>query len=254
MQPPAGSAPAAAWATKNAARTLRPKSRSNVSGVTSANGSGWLAPALTTTASSDPAPLTAARAAATSVRSATITSARAPWPRTSPATRSRSTSVRPTSTTRPVPSRAKPVAIAAPIPRLAPATSTDVPISALHGGQAVQPVRGRQCVPLHVLGRGDRGHRGCDPARALLGQPLVRAGLEELADPQPARVAGGAERRQHVVGADRLVAVGHGRLRAEEERAVVAQVEPVVLELAGLHLDLEVLGGDPVGELDRLGV
>ena len=33
----------------------------------------------------------------------------------------------------------------------------------------------------------DRRHGGRDPPRALLGQPLVGAGLEELADPQAAR-------------------------------------------------------------------
>src|SRR5688500_2142252 len=45
---------------------------------------------------------------------------------------------------------------------------------------------------------------------------LVGAGLQELADPQPARVARRTERGQRVVGADHLVAVGDVGLRAEE--------------------------------------
>ena len=116
-------------------------------------------------------------------------------------------------------------AIAAPIPRLAPATSTHAPRQRLVAraapprhraapgcGEALEPVRGGQRVALHVLGGGDRRHRGRDAARALLGQPLVGAGLEELADPEPAGVARGAQGREDVVGADRLVAVGDRRL------------------------------------------
>ena len=60
--------------------------------------------------------------------------------------------------------------------------------------------------------------------------PLVGAGLEELAHPHAAGVARRAAGRQDVVRADRLVAVGDGRLLADEERAVVGQaVEVVVL-------------------------
>ena len=73
--------------------------------------------------------------------------------------------------------------------------------------------------------------------------PLVRAGLEELADPEPAGVAGGAPRRQRVVRADHLVAVGDVRLRPEEEGAVVASCARGTRRGSrGHHLD--VLGRD----------
>src|SRR5690242_10651905 len=42
---------------------------------------------------------------------------------------------------------------------------------------------------------------------------LVGAGLQEFADPEAAGVARGAERRQGVVGADHLVAIGDVGLR-----------------------------------------
>ena len=105
-----------------------------------------------------------------------------------------------------------------------------------------------------VLRLADRLHRGRDRRGALGGQALPRAGLEELADPQAAGVAGGAGGRQHVVGADRLVAVGDGRLVAEEQRAVVAQALEVPVELVLRNVDLEVLVGGVVGQGDGLVV
>src|ERR1700755_2281124 len=65
-----------------------------------------------------------------------------------------------------------------------------------------------------ALARADRADLG---ARARVGL-LEGDRLEGLADPEPAAVAGGAGGRQHVVGADRLVAVRHGRSLPEEER------------------------------------
>src|SRR5262249_35005589 len=74
---------------------------------------------------------------------------------------------------------------------------------------------------------------------------LVGAGLQELADPEAAGVARGAEGRQRVVGADHLVAVGTVGLRAEEERAVVPHLRE---EKTGvLTQDLDVLGRDAIG-------
>ena len=70
---------------------------------------------------------------------------------------------------------------------------------------------------------------------------LVGHGLEELADPEPAAVARRAGRRQDVVGADRLVAVGDRRALAEEERAVVAASARGTS--AGPGEDLDVLVG-----------
>src|SRR5919204_1467164 len=78
---------------------------------------------------------------------------------------------------------------------------------------------------------------------------LVGAGLHELADPETARVARGAERGQRVIGADHLVAIGDVGLRSEEQRAVVAQMLEEVARLAREHLD--VLGGDAVGFAHR---
>ena len=81
---------------------------------------------------------------------------------------------------------------------------------------------------------------------SLVGQhALVGDGLEELADPEAARVAGREPGRQGVVGADHLVAVGDVGARAEEQRAVIghgAEEEVVVAR----H-DLHVLAGDAVG-------
>src|SRR5713101_1870673 len=47
-------------------------------------------------------------------------------------------------------------------------------------------------------------HRACLGGLHL----LIGAGLQELADPQPAGIAGGPLGRQRVVGADHLVAIG----------------------------------------------
>ena len=81
--------------------------------------------------------------------------------------------------------------------------------------------------------------------------PLVGQRLQEPRDREPAGVARRVPGRQHVVGARRaLVRERHGRARAEEDRAVVAQprVVPGVV-LGGLHL--EVLGGELVADRRR---
>ena len=81
---------------------------------------------------------------------------------------------------------------------------------------------------------------------------LVRHGLEVLPDPEPAGVARGARRREDVVGADRLVAVGNRRRLPEEERAVVAHPLEVPARVGGL--DLHVLERIGIRELERLVV
>src|SRR5712691_10325464 len=61
--------------------------------------------------------------------------------------------------------------------------------------------------------------------RARLGRfyLLVGAGLQELADPEPAGIAGSALGRQHVVGADHLVAISDVGLFPEKQRAVILE-------------------------------
>src|SRR5579863_6783936 len=55
-------------------------------------------------------------------------------------------------------------------------------------------------------------------SRGLVGEnALVGAGLEKLADPEAARIAGRALRRQRVIGADHLVAVGDRGARTDEK-------------------------------------
>ena len=89
-------------------------------------------------------------------------------------------------------------------------------------------------------------------ARSGIGDPLIGDGLDELAHPQAARVAGRALGGQRVVGADDLVAVGDVGHRPEEQGAVVGQVGEEEVVVAG-H-DLNVLEGQVVGQGQHLGV
>ena len=87
---------------------------------------------------------------------------------------------------------------------------------------------------------------GADHRRGLVGQHLlIRHRLHEFADPQAAGVARGESRRQRVVGADHLVAVGDVGARPEEQRAVVLHVLEEIVRIARHHL--HVLGGEAVG-------
>ena len=90
-------------------------------------------------------------------------------------------------------------------------------------------------------------HRGSIGEHAL-----VRAGFQELADPQPARVTRRLLSGQSVVGTDHLVAEGDVGASPEEQRAVVRHVPEEVVRIAG-H-DLHVLGGNVVGHPDHLRV
>ena len=76
-------------------------------------------------------------------------------------------------------------------------------------------------------------------------------GLDELADPQAAGVPRGEPRRQRMVGADDLVAIGHVGLGSKEQRAVVGHVLQEIVRVAG-H-DLHMLAGDAVCFLDHFG-
>ena len=105
---------------------------------------------------------------------------------------------------------------------------------------------GRGLVGEHALHLADARDDGRHAAARLAREALVGHGLDELADPQSARVPRGAAGGQDVVGADALVGVGDGRLLADEERSVVAQAPEVPVVAA--RLDLEVLGRVLVGE------
>ena len=77
-------------------------------------------------------------------------------------------------------------------------------------------------------------------------------GLQELADPQPARVAGRPSRGKDVIRADGLVAICDGRRLTEEERAVVPH--PLEVPARVRRLDLDMLEGVGVGQADGLVV
>ena len=84
-----------------------------------------------------------------------------------------------------------------------------------------------------------------DHRRSLVGQDLlVAVRLEELADPEAARVAASLPGRERVVGADHLITIGDIGASAQEQRAIARHVlqEPVVA--VGHHLD--VLGRDEI--------
>src|SRR5215472_16698372 len=76
--------------------------------------------------------------------------------------------------------------------------------------------------------------------RARLGGPdfLIGAGLQKLADPQAAGVAGGALCRERVVGADHLVAEGDVGFGAEEQRSVILEAVEIAARLMRQHLDM----------------
>ena len=86
--------------------------------------------------------------------------------------------------------------------------------------------------------------------RPLRGAALGGDRLQELAHPEPAGVASRTPGRQGVVGADRLVPVGHRRVPADEQAAVVGQPGDEPVRVPGLHL--EVLGRDLVGHRAEL--
>ena len=73
---------------------------------------------------------------------------------------------------------------------------------------------------LHAFEPGDARRDLADVAGRLAGHALPGQRLHELVHRQAARVAGRALGGQHVVGAAGLVAIGHGGLFTQEQRAV----------------------------------
>jgi hypothetical protein len=98
--------------------------------------------------------------------------------------------------------------------------------------------------------RGAAAHAAEERAARRVRDLLVGDGLEVLAHPEPAGVAGAAQRRQDVVGSDHLVAVGHAGVLAEEEGAVVAHPLQRLSRFGGE--DLHVLGREGVADLPEL--
>src|SRR5262252_3840921 len=117
---------AAACATMNAARTLRPSSRSRVGSSTSRKGCGRLTPALLTRMSRRSMPAKASRTASERVTSKVSARAQPPPEMISRATSSSSLGVRLTRTSS-APAAASASAVARPMPRPAPVTSALLP-------------------------------------------------------------------------------------------------------------------------------
>src|SRR5207302_430689 len=98
-----------------------------------------------------------------------------------------------------------------------------VPRGAAVGHVAAPVATDADVGPLGVPGEALQGAEpraaAAEQRRHLVGQdPLIRASLEELADPEAAGVPRGLPRRQRVVGADDLVAEGNISPWAEEKR------------------------------------
>ena len=100
----------------------------------------------------------------------------------------------------------------------------------------------RQALTLNNLADLDTGRGGA----ALIGNSF-----EEFAHPDPAGIAGGAAGGEDMVGADSLVAIGHGGLLAEEERAIITQMVKIILLVVSLGQHLQMLRRPVVTEGNR---
>ena len=171
---------ATAWEAKKVALTLRIHSRSNVSRLTSRNGSGWLAPAQFTSTSTGPTlSIRASHLVLVSVTSHGWRDVSAPDSRAASATGRARRAERARSVRRAAPARAHASAMAAPIPRLAPVIMTRLPARGFSstrswtGGALTAPVpsrprrgsRGRH-VEAVVSTRGGPSHAGSHARRA----------------------------------------------------------------------------------------
>ena len=100
------------------------------------------------------------------------------------------------------------------------------------------------------LGAGQRHGGGRQRGERLGVELQERRALHEVEHAEAGGEAGAARRRQHVVGAGDVVADHLGRVRAEEDGAGIADALAQGFGIGGG--DLEVLGGDAVGERRRL--
>ena len=92
---------------------------------------------------------------------------------------------------------------------------------------------------------------GASSASEAGSQPSSEVRFMKSSTPRPEAIAGRAGGGQHVVGAADIVADGLGRVVAEKDRAGVADLRLQRQRIVEHQLD--VLGGDAVGELDRFG-
>src|SRR6185369_1033939 len=69
----------------------------------------------------------------------------------------------------------------------------------------------------HAFRRAHAPDDRCDTFARLGRQPLISNGFQELADPEAARVTGGAIGWQRMIGANPLVAIGNGTFLADEK-------------------------------------
>src|SRR5215475_10573510 len=245
---------ATACATKNAARTFNAKMKSKSSTFTSISKAGRFPPALLTRMLNGSACATSVRTASISVTSSTRASALSPRARIASAAASISALVRAASVTC-APACASAEAAASPMPRPPPVTSARLPSRRNEGVFARSISLGRSLGRLRV---GDvaaavaaHAHVGllgvrreafedtqpravfADLRRSLVGEHLlIGAGLEELADPQPAGVARRLPGRQRMIGADHLVTIGDVGARPQEQRPVVLHVGEEIVGVA----------------------
>src|SRR5437764_9082343 len=193
-------------------------------------------------------------------------SAAPPWARIASATFSTSCRLRAAKVTA-APASASAAATATPMPRPAPVTSARLPArrnDGVRGSVSRGSGSGRRPgvfdIASAVASDPDIGLLGMrqkalehakaravpadERARLVREHLLVRASLDELADPEaagvPRRLVGG----QRVVGADHLVAVRDVRAGPQEQGAVVHHVVEEEIGIARHHL--YVLGGDAV--------
>ena len=149
--------------------------------------------------------------------------------------------------------------MAEPMPPAPPVMRADLPASVRDSAISIllarRPIAPHAQVTLRLVAgealdlaeaRAVFAHQG---ARFVGQHALVGDRLDELADPEPAGIAGGALGGQRVVGADHLIAIGHIRARAEEERAIIRESLEEPIWLPREHLD--VLAGDLIRHLQQ---
>ena len=91
-----------------------------------------------------------------------------------------------------------------------------------------------------------RSRPGRAPAELSCAAFQDRGSLHEVKYAKARREAGGARRRQHVIGAADIIADGLGRMAAEEDGPGIADLGGEFIRVLGL--DFEMLGRQPVDQ------